>query len=68
MHLSIETEREDDGRWLAEVPELPGVMAYGRSRDEAASKVELLALRVLAERLKHGECKPMALSISLPAA
>lgn len=68
MHLSIETEREDDGRWLAEVPELPGVIAYGRSRDEAASKVEVLALRVLAERLEHGECKPMALSISLPAA
>ena len=55
MHLSILTERETDGRWLAEVPELPGVLAYGQSPDEAASKVEVLALRVLAERLEHGE-------------
>jgi predicted RNase H-like HicB family nuclease len=55
MHLSIETEREDDGRWLAEVPELPGVLAYGVTADEASAKAEILALRVLAERLEHGE-------------
>ena len=67
MHLSIETDREADGRWIAEVPELPGVLAYGQTRDEAASKVEVLALRVMAERLELGESKPVALSISLPA-
>jgi len=52
--MNIEIEREDDGRWIAEVPELPGVMGYGRSREEAISKVEALALRVLADRLEHG--------------
>ena len=51
MPLTIETEREDDGRWLAEVPELPGVMAYGATEDEAAAKAEALALRVIADRL-----------------
>jgi predicted RNase H-like HicB family nuclease len=55
MHLRIETEREDDGRWIAEVPELPGVLAYGATADEASAKAEILALRVLAERLEHGE-------------
>jgi predicted RNase H-like HicB family nuclease len=55
MHLSIETEREDDGRWLAEVPELPGVLAYGATAEEASARAEILALRVLAERLEHGE-------------
>lgn len=68
MKLSIETEIEADGRWLAEVPELPGVLAYGATRDEAAAKAEVLALRVLAERLEHGESGPVALSITLPAA
>jgi len=53
--MKIEIEREDDGRWIAEIPELPGVMAYGDSRDEAISKAEALALRVLADRLEHGE-------------
>jgi len=53
--MKIEIEKEDDGRWIAEIPELPGVMAYGKSRDEAISKVEALALRVLADRLEHGE-------------
>jgi predicted RNase H-like HicB family nuclease len=51
----IEIEREDDDRWIAEIPELPGVMAYGDSRKEAISKAEALALRVLADRLEHGE-------------
>jgi predicted RNase H-like HicB family nuclease len=56
--MNIELEREIDGRWIAEVPDLPGVMAYGQSRDEAISKVEALALRVLADRLEHGEDIP----------
>ena len=54
----IELEREDDGRWIAEVPALPGVLAYGQSREEAVTRVEALALRVLADRLEHGEAVP----------
>jgi predicted RNase H-like HicB family nuclease len=53
--LLIEIEKEEDGRWLAEVPDLPGVMAYGRSRGDAISRVKALALRVLADRLENGE-------------
>lgn len=53
--MRIELDREEDGRWIAEVPDLPGVMAYGSNRDEAISKVEALALHVLADRLEHGE-------------
>jgi predicted RNase H-like HicB family nuclease len=53
--MRIEVEREDDGRWIAEVADLPGVMAYGASRAEAINKVQALALRVLADRLDHGE-------------
>jgi predicted RNase H-like HicB family nuclease len=53
--MKNEIEREEDGRWIAEIPELPGVMVYGNSRDEAISKAEALALRVLADRLEHGE-------------
>ena len=53
--MRIEIEREDDGRWIAEVPDLPGVMTYGQTKAEAISKVEVLALRVLADRLEHGE-------------
>jgi predicted RNase H-like HicB family nuclease len=53
--MKIEIEREEDGRWIAEIPELPGVMVYGDSRNEAISKAEALALRVLADRLEHGE-------------
>ena len=56
--MNIETEREDDGRWIAEVPDLPGVTVYGGSREEAISKVKALALRVLADRLEHGESIP----------
>lgn len=56
--LVIEFEHEDDGRWLAEVPALPGVMAYGSSRAEARGKVEVLALRTLADRIEHGEQVP----------
>ena len=65
MHLSIETEREDDGRWIAEISQLPGVLAYGATADEASARAEILALRVLADRLEHGEAKPVEISISL---
>ena len=58
MKFTIEHEREEDGRWLAEVPELPGVLAYGATADEAMAKAEILALRVLAEHLEHNEVKP----------
>ena len=53
--MRIEIEREDDGRWIAEVSELPGVMAYGANREEAIAKAQALALRVIADRLEHGE-------------
>ena len=56
--MRVEIERENDGRWIAEVPDLPGVMAYGRTRREAITKAEALALRVLADRLEHGEKIP----------
>jgi predicted RNase H-like HicB family nuclease len=54
----IETEQEVDGRWIAAVPELPGVLVYGKSRDEVICKAQALSLRVLAERLEHGEPLP----------
>ena len=54
----VEIEREDDGRWIAEVVALSGVMAYGSSREDALARVEVLALRVLADRLEHGEAIP----------
>jgi len=68
MKFTIEHEREEDGRWLAEVPELPGVLAYGATADEAMAKAEVLALRVLAERLEHSEPKPQSISIGIAAA
>ena len=68
MKVTIEHEREADGRWLAEVPELPGVLAYGATAKEAMAKVEALALRVLAERLEHNEAGPQPISIAIPAA
>ena len=55
MPLPIEVEREDDGRWLAEAPDLPGMLAYGQTRDEAIERVQALCLRVLADRLEHGD-------------
>lgn len=67
MNLSIEHEQEKDGRWLAEVPELPGVLAYGATREEAMAKVEVLALRVVAERLEHGETRAVPITISIAA-
>jgi len=68
MKFTIEHEREEDGRWLAEVPELPGVLAYGATADEALAKAEVLALRVLAERLEHNEAKPQSISIGIATA
>jgi predicted RNase H-like HicB family nuclease len=56
--LRIEVEREDDGRWLAEIADLPGVLAYGQTRDEAIERAKALSLRVMADRLEHGESVP----------
>jgi predicted RNase H-like HicB family nuclease len=67
MNLTIETEQEDDGRWLAEVPELMGVLAYGATREDAMLKAEALAFRVLAERLEHGESHPLSINLSIAA-
>ena len=68
MTFLVEYEQEDDGRWLAEVVELPGVLAYGLTSDEAIAKAQALALRVLSDRLEHGESKPEFVSISFAAA
>ena len=68
MKFTIQTEREDDGRWLAAVLELPGVLVYGQSLEEATVKAQALALRVLADRLEHGESAPDLLNISFAAA
>ena len=68
MKFELECEREEDGRWLAEVPQLPGVLAYGSTADEAMSKAEVLALRVLADRLEHGESRPHSISVNVAAA
>ncbi len=56
--MKIEIAREEDGQWIAEIPDLPGVMSYGKSRDEAVARAKALALRVLADRLEHGEQIP----------
>lgn len=56
--MRLEVEREDDGRWIAEAPSLPGVMAYGATREEAIARVEALVLRVLADRLENGDRAP----------
>lgn len=53
MNYAIEFEQEDDGRWIAEIPALPGVMAYGTSKYDAESKVEAMALRVIADRIER---------------
>jgi len=68
MNFTIVHEQENDGRWLAEVPELPGVLAYGADAQEAMSKAEAIALRVIAERLEHGESRATAIHISIPVA
>jgi len=56
--MKIEIEREDDGRWIADLPDLPGVMVYGDTEEQAIAKVKALALRVIADRLDHGESIP----------
>ncbi len=56
--MQIEIEREEDGRWLAEIPDLLGVMVYGQTQTEAVARVKALALRVMADRLEHGETVP----------
>ncbi len=68
MNFEIECDREDDGGWLAEVPQLSGVLAYGTTRDEATARPQVPALRLIAERLEHGESRPQSISISVPAA
>ncbi|GJI93439.1 hypothetical protein RugamoR57_01570 [Duganella caerulea] len=67
MNLTIDCEQESDGRWLAEIPQLPGVMVYAESATRAISKVQALALRVIAERLEHEEIQPLNIKISVPA-
>jgi len=65
----IELEQEEDGRWIAEVSDLPGVLTYGSTREEALTAVQALALRVLADRLEHGEAVPeQLLNVSFVAA
>lgn len=66
--LSVELEQEEDGRWIAEITELPGVLAYGDNRRDAQARAQALALRVVADRLEHGEASPDLLSISFKAA
>jgi predicted RNase H-like HicB family nuclease len=56
--FTVDVEREDDGRWIGEVAELPGVLAYGQDRDQAVARAKALAFRVLADRLEHGEAIP----------
>jgi len=68
MKLRVEFDRETDGRWIAEVPELPGVLAYGKSRAEALAAVEALALRVIADRIENGELEPVPSSLMFEAA
>jgi predicted RNase H-like HicB family nuclease len=68
MTFTVEYEREEDGRWLAEILELPGVLAYGDSSDEAIAKAQALALRTVADRLEHGEGAHQFLDISFAAA
>jgi predicted RNase H-like HicB family nuclease len=70
MRFAMEIDREDDGRWIVEIPDLPGVMVYGVSREDALARAKALALRVLADRLEHGEALPELSDISfvVPAA
>ncbi len=68
MNFVVELEQETDGRWIAEVIELPGVLAYGQTPDEAKAKVQALALRVVADRLEHGEIAPDSVSVTFAAA
>jgi len=66
--LKVESEREDDGRWIAEIPALPGVLAYGANEMEARAKAQALALRVIADRLDNGEPLPREIAAVFAAA
>lgn len=66
--MTLEVAREQDGRWIAEVPDLAGVLAYGETRGQAVARAEALALRVLADRLEHGEAGPDPVSVTFRAA
>ena len=66
--LRIESEREEDGRWIAEVPALPGVLSYGATEEEARAKIKALALRVVADRLENGEPLPREIAAMFEAA
>ncbi|MDT7540129.1 MAG: hypothetical protein QOE33_33 [Acidobacteriota bacterium] len=68
MTFTVEYEQEDDGRWLAEVLELPGVLAYGQTHEEAIAKAQALALRFLADKLEHGEGAHEFINISFATA
>ena len=68
MNLRIDLEQEEDGRWVAEVLDLSGVMAYGKDREQALALVQALALRVLADRLEHGAAEPDLINVSFQAA
>jgi predicted RNase H-like HicB family nuclease len=69
MKFNVEIDREEDGRWIAEVVDLPGALAYGQTREEAISRAEALALRVMADRLENGESLPTLENMfSVPAA
>jgi predicted RNase H-like HicB family nuclease len=68
MDFTIETEQEEDGRWIAEICEIPGALSYGDSKTDALQKVEALALRVLAERIEQGEQPVQPISIRFDAA
>jgi predicted RNase H-like HicB family nuclease len=64
FNLKVEFDPETDGRWIADIPALPGVMVYGRTRKQALAAVEALALRVMADRLEHGEAVPGEMTVS----
>lgn len=66
MNFTLECEQEIDGRWIAEVPELIGVLSYGDSAADAMTKAEILALRVIPDRLENGKSEPVSISLSLP--
>jgi predicted RNase H-like HicB family nuclease len=68
MTFRIDVEQEEDGRWIAQVLELPGAMAYGITREQAIARVKALALRVMAERFEHGEAGPEIADIAFRAA
>ncbi len=68
MNFTIELDREEDGRWIAEVLELPGVLTYGQTREDAIAKVQALAFHVIADRIEHGELNEPFVSVSFAAA